>query len=421
MKELSRIARGVRASTTMAIDSLYKQMKAEGQDVIGFAAGEPDFNTPDHIKEAAYQAIRDNFTRYTPASGMVELKQAACDRMKADCGVDYTPAQVVIASGAKHMVYLALRALVNPGDEVILPTPAWVSYYELIRIVGGIPVMLPASEEEDFKITPEKLEQAITTQTKAIILNNPSNPTGMVYDAGQLQALADVCVRHDLYIIADEIYYGLLYDGKTFTSIASLGEEVKRRTILVNGVSKSYAMTGWRMGYLCGPAPLIKQMLKLHQFGIMSAPTTSQYAAIEAMRNGDRDIEKMRDEYDGRRHGGAHRVPGRGLHHAGSFSGPPGLHGGAYEPDPRGKLYSPRGRFLRHDEHSKADRADPRRRHDPGRQRFCHRLFETGPCGGRARRRLWRSRLCPLVLRHLHGKYQGGSGSAGSLFGKLIS
>jgi len=301
VKELSRIARGVRASTTMAIDSLYKQMKAEGQDVIGFAAGEPDFNTPDHIKEAAYQAIRDNFTRYTPASGMVELKQAACDRMKADCGVDYTPAQVVIASGAKHMVYLALRALVNPGDEVILPTPAWVSYYELIRIVGGIPVMLPASEEEDFKITPEKLEQAITTQTKAIILNNPSNPTGMVYDAGQLRALADVCVRHDLYIIADEIYYGLLYDGKTFTSIASLGEEVKRRTILVNGVSKSYAMTGWRIGYAMAEPEIAKLMADYVSHSTGSPCSISQRAAMAGLTASQEEVHTMREAFQARR------------------------------------------------------------------------------------------------------------------------
>lgn len=249
MKELSHIAMGVRASTTMAIDSLYKQMKAEGQDVIGFAAGEPDFPTPSHIKDAAFQAIRDNYTRYTPASGDLDLKTAICARMKVDCGVEYAPNQVVVSSGAKHLVYLALRAIVNPGDEVILPTPAWVSYYELIRMVGGTPVMVSATEDEDFKLSPQKLEGAITSKTKAIILNNPSNPTGMVYDAVQLKALADVCVKHDLYIISDEIYCNLIYDGKPFTSVASLSQEVKEHTILINGVSKSYAMTGWRIGY----------------------------------------------------------------------------------------------------------------------------------------------------------------------------
>ena len=206
MKELSHIALGVQASTTMAIDALFKQMKADGEDVIGFAAGEPDFPTPEHIKEAGIAAIRGNFTKYTPSSGSLELKRAVCDRMKADIGVEYTPNQVVIASGAKPAVYLALRAVVNPGDEVILPMPAWVSYYELIRMVGGIPVTVPATEKEHFKISAEKLESAITPHTKAVILNNPSNPTGMVYDAAQLKALTDVCVKHDLYIIADEIY-----------------------------------------------------------------------------------------------------------------------------------------------------------------------------------------------------------------------
>lgn len=301
MKELSRIALGVRASTTMAIDSLFKQMKAEGQDVIGFAAGEPDFNTPDDIKEAAFQAIRDNFTRYTPASGTLELKQAVCDRMKADCGLCYEPAQVVISSGAKHLVYLALRALVNPGDEVILPTPAWVSYYELIRMMGGIPVMVPASEAEDFKLSAEKLEAAITDRTKAIILNNPSNPTGMVYDAGQLRALADVCVRHDLYIVADEIYYSLIYDGKPFTSIASLGDEVKERTVLINGVSKSYAMTGWRIGYAMAPTEIAKVMANYVSHSTGSPCAVSQKAALAALTAPQESVADMRKAFEARR------------------------------------------------------------------------------------------------------------------------
>ncbi|MDD5938371.1 MAG: pyridoxal phosphate-dependent aminotransferase [Clostridiales bacterium] len=285
----------------MAIDSLFKQMKAEGQDVIGFAAGEPDFNTPDDIKEAAFQAIRDNFTRYTPASGTLELKQAVCDRMKADCGLCYEPAQVVISSGAKHLVYLALRALVNPGDEVILPTPAWVSYYELIRMMGGIPVMVPASEAEDFKLSAEKLEAAITDRTKAIILNNPSNPTGMVYDAGQLRALADVCVRHDLYIVADEIYYSLIYDGKPFTSIASLGDEVKERTVLINGVSKSYAMTGWRIGYAMAPTEIAKVMANYVSHSTGSPCAVSQKAALAALTAPQESVADMRKAFEARR------------------------------------------------------------------------------------------------------------------------
>lgn len=301
MKELSRIAQGVHASTTMAIDSLFKQMKAEGQDVIGFAAGEPDFPTPDHIKEAAAQAIRDNFTRYTPASGTLELKQAICDRVKEDFGVSYTPDQAVVSSGAKHVVYLALRALVNPGDEIILPTPAWVSYYELIRMVGGTPVVIPASEAELFKLSPEKLEGAITPRTKAVLLNNPSNPTGMLYSAEQLRALAEVCVRHDLYIVADEIYSSLVYDGRPFTSVAALGDEIKRHVILINGVSKSYAMTGWRIGYGLAEPEIAKIMSNYVSHSTGSPCAVSQKAALIALTAPQEQILSMRDAFQARR------------------------------------------------------------------------------------------------------------------------
>ncbi|WP_251445108.1 pyridoxal phosphate-dependent aminotransferase [Vermiculatibacterium agrestimuris] len=301
MKELSHIAMGVRASTTMAIDSLYKQMKAEGQDVIGFAAGEPDFPTPSHIKDAAFQAIRDNYTRYTPASGDLDLKTAICARMKVDCGVEYAPNQVVVSSGAKHLVYLALRAIVNPGDEVILPTPAWVSYYELIRMVGGTPVMVSATEDEDFKLSPQKLERAITSKTKAIILNNPSNPTGMVYDAVQLKALADVCVKHDLYIISDEIYCNLIYDGKPFTSVASLSQEVKEHTILINGVSKSYAMTGWRIGYALAQPVIAKLMSNFVSHSTGSPCAISQKAALTALTASQEAVAVMKAAFEERR------------------------------------------------------------------------------------------------------------------------
>ena len=301
MKKLSQIAMTVRASTTMEIDSMFKQMKAEGQDVIGFAAGEPDFNTPEYIKEAAIQAIHDNYTRYTPPSGTAELKQAICERMKKDCGLQYAPNQVVVSSGAKHIVYLALRAITDPGDEIILPTPAWVSYYELIRMVGGTPVVVPASEEEEFKLTPEKLESAITDRTKAIILNNPSNPTGMVYNAEQLKALMDVCVRHDLYIISDEIYYGLVYDGMPFTSVAALGEEIKKHTILINGVSKSYAMTGWRIGYALAEPDVAKVMANYVSHSTGSPCSISQKAALKGLTAPQEETDAMRDAFQARR------------------------------------------------------------------------------------------------------------------------
>ncbi len=301
MKELSRIAMDVQASSTMAIDALYKQMKAEGRDVLGFAAGEPDFPTPRHIKDAGIQAIETNYTKYTAASGAPELKQAICRRMKADWGLDYQPGQTVVSSGAKHMVYLALRAIVNPGDEVILPTPAWVSYYELIRMTGGVPVTVSASEAEEFKLSPAKLEGAITTKTKAIILNNPSNPTGMVYDRAQLQALADVCVKHDLYIISDEIYCSLIYDGGSFTSVASLGEAVKERTILINGVSKSYAMTGWRIGYALAPENITRIMSNYVSHSTGSPCAISQKAAMAALDASQEEVETMRRAFEERR------------------------------------------------------------------------------------------------------------------------
>ncbi len=301
MKELAAIASGVHASSTMEIDALSKQMKADGIDVIGFGAGEPDFNTPDHIKAAAELAIRDNFTRYTPASGTLSLKKAICKRMEKDCGIIYEPGQVVVSSGAKHCVYLSLRALVDPGDEVILPAPFWVSYLELIRMVGGVPVTITTEESADFKLTADQLRAAITPKTKAIILNNPSNPTGMVYSKEELEALAQVCVEKDIYIISDEIYYSLIYDGLTFTSVASLGEDVKERTLIVNGVSKSYAMTGWRIGYILCDAKIAKVIANYVSHSTGSPCAVSQAAAEAALSSSQVLVEDMRQAFEGRR------------------------------------------------------------------------------------------------------------------------
>ncbi|MEG2097608.1 MAG: pyridoxal phosphate-dependent aminotransferase [Pseudoflavonifractor sp.] len=285
----------------MAIDSAYKQMKAEGVDVIGFGAGEPDFNTPDEIKAAAISAIQENFTRYTPAAGTVELRQAVCDRMQADCGLDYLPSQIVVASGAKHAVYLALRALINPGDEVILPAPYWVSYIELIRIMGAIPVVVTAGQEADFKITAAALSEAITPKTKALILNNPSNPTGMLYSREELAALAAVCVEHQLYVVDDEIYYGLCYDGRKFVSMAAISPEMKDLTILVNGVSKSYAMTGWRIGYACANPRIAKVMANYVSHSTGSPCAVSQKAALQGLSGPQDKVEAMRQAFEARR------------------------------------------------------------------------------------------------------------------------
>lgn len=301
MKELSQIASAVQASTTMAIDSLFKQMKADGVDVIGFAAGEPDFATPADIKAEGIAAIEQDFTKYTPAAGTVDLRKAVCGRMKADFGLDYTPAQVVVASGAKHAVYIAMRTIIEPGDEVILPAPYWVSYIELIRIMGATPVVVTATEAEDFKLSPEKLAAAVTPRTKALILNNPSNPTGMMYSRDELAALADVCVQNDLYIIADEIYSCLAYDGRKFTSVAALGEAVKERAVVVNGVSKAYAMTGWRIGYACAGDTIAKAMANYVSHSTGSPCAISQKAAQAALLGPQDEVETMRQAFEERR------------------------------------------------------------------------------------------------------------------------
>ncbi len=301
MKELSKLAQNVQASTTLAIDALAKQMKADGIDIVGFGAGEPDFNTPEHIKQAAIDAIHDDFTKYTPSSGILPLKEAVCKRMEEDCGLHYEPSQVVVASGAKHNVYIALRALIDPGDEVILPAPYWVSYLEMIKMVGAQPVVVTATEAANFKMTAEQLEAAITDKTKCMILNNPSNPTGMVYSREELEAIAAVCVKHGIYVIADEIYYGLLYDGVQFTSFPSLSDEVKYLTILINGVSKSYAMTGWRVGFACANNTIAKVMSNFLSHSTGAPSSISQKAAVAALDGPQGEVETMRQAFEKRR------------------------------------------------------------------------------------------------------------------------
>ena len=301
MKPLSKLASAVHASSTMAIDSLYKSMKAQGIDVVGFGAGEPDFPTPDNIKGACIQALQENKTKYTPASGIMELKQAVCYRMKEDCGLDYKPENVIIASGAKHNVYLTVRALVDPGDEVVIPAPYWVSYSEIVAMCGGVPVIAQTKEEDEFKLTPQELDAAITDKTKCVIFNSPSNPTGMMYTREDLRALADVCIRRDIYIIADEIYYKLVYDGREFVSIAALGEDIKERTIIINGVSKSYAMTGWRIGYSLAPANITKIMANYVSHSTAAPSTLSQWAAVEALTGPQQQVEEMRQAFEARR------------------------------------------------------------------------------------------------------------------------
>ena len=301
MKELSRTAAAVQASTTLAIDAMYKKMRADGIDVIGFGAGEPDFNTPENIKEAGISAIRNNKTRYTPTPGVMELRQAACDRLKADFGLDYAPNQIVAASGAKHNLYIALCTLVNPGDEVILPAPYWVSYYELIKMAGATPVIVAASEQDGFKLTAGQLEAAVTKHTKAIILNNPSNPTGMLYGRRELEQIAALCLKHELYVIADEIYSGLVYDGREFVSFAALDPRVKELTILISGVSKSYAMTGWRIGYAAASRHIAEVMSNYLSHSTAAPSSIAQWAAVEALAGPQNGIAEMRKAFEDRR------------------------------------------------------------------------------------------------------------------------
>ncbi len=301
MKELSRVASAVQASTTVAIDSKAKQMKADGIDVVGFGAGEPDFNTPDNINMEAIRAICDGKTKYTPPAGIIPLRKAICNRLKLDCDLDYDYTQIVVASGAKHCVYVTFRALLNPGDEVIVPAPYWVSYSEMIKMAGGVPVLVVAGEEQGFKATGEQIKAAITDKTKCVIINNPSNPTGALYSKKELQEIADICVENDLYIISDEIYYQLIYDNAEFVSIASLGKDVYDHTIIINGVSKSYAMTGWRIGYVAASKEIAKIMSNYLSHSTGAPSTISQWASIEALNGPQEGIEAMRQEFEKRR------------------------------------------------------------------------------------------------------------------------
>ncbi|MCQ5129683.1 pyridoxal phosphate-dependent aminotransferase [Butyricicoccus faecihominis] len=301
LKPISKIAAGVHPSTTLTIDALFKQMKAEGKDVVGFGAGEPDFPTPEHIKQAGIDAIENNLTRYTPAAGLMDLRKAASDRLDQDFGLDYAPDQIVVASGAKHSIFIALQTLCDAGDEVVIAAPYWVSYSEMVQQAGAVPVVVTASEEQDFKITAAQLDAAVTDKTKCFMLNSPCNPTGMVYTKDELAAIAEVCTRRNLYVIADEIYCNLVYDNREFTSFASLSEDIRERTILVNGVSKSYAMTGWRIGYSASSRYLARMMANYLSHSTSAPCTISQHAAITALIGPQEDMIAMRGAFEKRR------------------------------------------------------------------------------------------------------------------------
>ena len=297
---LSKKISEVSPSSTLAIDSKFKAMKAEGIDVVGFGAGEPDFDTPDYIKEAAIRAIQEGKTKYTPASGTLELRKAICEKFQRENGLTYTPDQIIVSNGAKHALVNTFMAILNPGDEVIVPAPFWVSYPEMVKIADGVPVILYTKEEDNFKFTAAQLEAAITDKTRAIILNSPSNPTGMVYTEEELKAIAEVAVKHNIYVVSDEIYEHLIYEGK-HVSIASFGEEIKDLTIIINGVSKTYAMTGWRIGYSAANKEVTKVMANLQSHASSNPNSIAQAATVAALSGGYEEIEAMKKEFAARR------------------------------------------------------------------------------------------------------------------------
>ncbi len=253
---ISLRAASLSPSLTLAIDSKAKQLKAEGQDVVGFGAGEPDFDTPQHIKDAAAKALADGFTKYTPSSGIPELRQAIAAKFKTDNGLDYKPSQIIVSCGGKHSCFNTILATCQEGDEVIIPAPFWLSYPEMVKLAGATPVILPATDQSEFKVTPDQLRAAITPRTRLFILNSPSNPTGTLYTRSEIKALGDVCVEKGVLIMSDEIYEKLVYDGAEHTSVASLSPAHYAHTILVHGFAKAYAMTGWRLGFLAAPEPI---------------------------------------------------------------------------------------------------------------------------------------------------------------------
>ncbi|MDR0896696.1 MAG: pyridoxal phosphate-dependent aminotransferase [Oscillospiraceae bacterium] len=298
---ISRRASGITPSATLAIDARAKALKAQGEHIIGFAAGEPDFPTPAYICKAAHEAIDLGMTRYTPASGTPDLKKAVCEKLLRDNALTYAPEQIIISNGAKHSLMNAFFALLDPGDEVLLPAPCWLSYPELIRMAGGVPIILPTRQADDYLPTIAQFTASLTPRTKAIVINSPSNPTGCVYPEALLREIAAFAVANQLYVISDEIYEQLLYDGAQHVSIAALGDAIKAQTVVINGLSKTYAMTGWRVGYAAGSLPVIKAMTALQSHGTSNPNAIAQHASAVALRGGFEEIATMREAFDARR------------------------------------------------------------------------------------------------------------------------
>lgn len=298
---LSNKAKAVKPSSTLAITAKAKELKAKGIDVVGFGAGEPDFNTPDNINQAAIKAINEGFTKYTDASGILELKQAVCNKFKTFNNIDYKPEQIVISNGGKHSLTNIFQAILNPEDEVIIPAPYWLSYPEIVRLADGVPVFIRGEKENGYKVTAKQIADACTEKTKAFVLNSPSNPSGMIYSKEELEEIAKVAVEKDFYVISDEMYEYLVYGDNEVVSIASLNDEIYKRTITCSGVAKSYAMTGWRIGFTASSPEIAKLMSSIQSHQTSNPNSIAQKAALEALNGPQEELKLMVEEFDRRR------------------------------------------------------------------------------------------------------------------------
>jgi aspartate aminotransferase len=310
---ISQRAASLAPSLTLAIDSKAKQMKAEGQDVVGFGAGEPDFDTPQHIKDAAIAALNAGFTKYTPSSGIPELRQAIADKFKRENGLNYKPSQVIVSCGGKHSCYNIILATCQEGDEVIIPAPYWLSYPEMVKLAGARPVFVETNDQTEFKVTPDALRGAITSNTRLFLLNSPSNPTGTVYTADEIKALGDICVEKGVLIMSDEIYEHLLYDGAQHKSVASLSQAHYEHTIVVHGFAKAWSMTGWRLGFLAAPEPIAKAIDAIQSHSTSNPTSFAQKGAVAALTGPQDHLKSWLAEYDKRRkyaHQKLNSIPG---------------------------------------------------------------------------------------------------------------
>ena len=301
MVKLSDRVSCIAPSMTLAISAKANEMKANGEKVISFGVGEPDFNTPDHIIQAAKDALDAGYTKYVAAAGLPALKKSVCKKLKKDNGLDYNPSQIIISNGAKHSIFNAIFATINPGDEVIIPAPYWLTYPEVVKCCGGVPVYVYASRDAHFKVRAAQIEGAITPKTKMLIFNSPSNPTGAVYTEEEIRAIAEVCEKHDILVLSDEIYEKLIYTGEKHFSIASVSPKMKDLTIVINGVSKSYAMTGWRLGYLAAPEHVAKAIASFQSHATSNVNTMTQYASIAALDGDEKAVDEMLKAFGERR------------------------------------------------------------------------------------------------------------------------